>query len=170
MSTSLQREIGKKKPFEDPSVEAFLNLARTHAALTGELSRLFRAHGLTDAKYNALRILRGHGQPGVACQTIGAEMVVPSPDVTRLVDGLIRAGLASRERDGEDRRVVTVRITAEGLEALAALDGPVLEIHRRQFRGFGADELTELNRLLVKARRRSEEGRAADESGAGATE
>ena len=42
-----------------------------------------------------------------------AEQVQP-PTVTRLVTSLEGAGLVARETDGVDRRVVRVRITAEG--------------------------------------------------------
>jgi DNA-binding MarR family transcriptional regulator len=42
-----------------------------------------------------------------------AELVQP-PTVTRLVTSLENAGLVAKETDGADRRVVRVRITAEG--------------------------------------------------------
>lgn len=152
MARTLQHEIGKRRPFEEPAVEAYLNIARTAAALGGDVARLMREHGMTGAKYNALRILRGHGGGGVSCQTIHDEMVVPSPDVTRLVDGLESAGLAERVRVGDDRRVVTVRITQAGLDTVAALDRPLLELHKNQLAHMSRDELEQLSRLLVKAR------------------
>jgi DNA-binding MarR family transcriptional regulator len=57
----------------------------------------------------------------LASPTLGelaaAEQVQP-PTVTRLVASLERAGLVAREIDGVDRRVVRVRITAEGRRSL----------------------------------------------------
>jgi DNA-binding MarR family transcriptional regulator len=69
------------------------------------------------------------------------------------VDRLEQAGFVGRRRDGDDRRIVRVRITAAGLELLSRLDRPILELHKRQLGHLRRAELTELNRLLVKARR-----------------
>ncbi|MBY0313385.1 MAG: MarR family transcriptional regulator [Phycisphaerales bacterium] len=163
----LQHEIGKKKPFDVPEEEAFLNLLRTCSIFTTETGRFFRDYGLTEAQYNALRILRGHAQrvrenrsdvgpDGVPSQTIGEQLVAQVPDVTRLVDRLVDAGLAERARTEEDRRLVIVRITREGLDLLARIDRPILELHRRQLGHMTRADLAELNRLLVLARRGSE--------------
>src|ERR1043165_8358009 len=100
----LQHEIGKKRPFDIPEVEASLNILRTASLLSAEAGRFLKGYGLSEAQYNALRILRGHGGDGVACQTIGEELVAHVPDVTRLVDRLVKAGWAERSRGEEDKR------------------------------------------------------------------
>ena len=150
----LQHEIGKKRPFEAPEVEAFLNILRTAGLLSAEAGRFMKSHGLTEAQYNALRILRGHGDAGVACQTIGQELVAHVPDVTRLVDRLVKAGWAERSRGEEDKRQVLVRITRAGLDLLARIDRPLLDLHRRQLGHMPRPELARLSALLVKARKR----------------
>jgi DNA-binding MarR family transcriptional regulator len=147
----LQREVGKKNPFEAPEQEATLNILRTADRLSGAFDELFRRHGITSPQYNVLRILRGHGEP-VPSQQIGRELLTRVPDVTRLVDRLEKVGLVERARTSTDRRVVLVSITARGLELLAKLDRPVLDLHRAQLSHLTPDELAELNRLLVKAR------------------
>lgn len=148
----LQRELGKKRPFETPEQEAMLNLVRTTDRLALEFERLFKRHAVSSSQYNVLRILRGHGAP-VSCQTVSDEMVTVDPDVTRLVDRLEKAGWARRSRPERDRRVVLVEITPKGLELLRRLDEPVVELHRKQLGHLSRAELAELNRLLVKARR-----------------
>ena len=151
----LGEEIGKRGPFEAPEVEAYLNLVRTSAILSGELARFFKRHGLTEAKYNALRILRGHrdaGERGVPCATIAAELVAPAPDVTRIVDGLVKAGLADRDRGHTDRRVVLVRITAKGLRLLSGMDEPLLALHRAALGHMNRKDLAALSDLLARAR------------------
>jgi len=152
MPAGLQHEIGKKKPFDVPEVEAGLNLIRTVSALADDFETLFREHGISGAAYNVLRILRGAGPNGRMCHQIGTDMITRVPDVTRLVDRLERAGLAQRRRCDKDRRVVHVKITTKGLEVLARLDRPTVELHRRQLGHLTRAELAELNRLLVKAR------------------
>lgn len=152
----LREEIGKRRPFESPEEEAYLNLLRTLSVLSGPIDALFRAHGLSEPTYNVLRVLRGEGPPGVSCGVIGQRLVARVPDVTRLVDRLEGLGLAARLRTPEDRRVVLVSITRPGLEVLARLDGPLLELHRAQLGHLGPRELGELSRLLVRARRRED--------------
>jgi DNA-binding MarR family transcriptional regulator len=149
----LQQELRKKHPFEVLEQEVSLNLLRTQDHLRQAFVRLFEEQGLSGPQYNVLRILRGHGGDGLPCLEIAAQMVTRMPDITRLVDRLEEAGLVERSRTAADRRVVLVRITRPGLEVLARLDRPVLELHRRQLAHLSRSELEELNRLLVKVRR-----------------
>jgi DNA-binding MarR family transcriptional regulator len=149
---SLQAELRKKRPFDLPEQEAFLNIARTHGVLTARMARLFKEHEITPPQYNILRILRGAGADGLPCQEIGEQMVNQVPDVTRLVDRLEQAGLAERKRTEADRRVVLVRITAAGRKLLAGLDAPVLAMHKQVLGHLSRAELEQINRLMEKAR------------------
>jgi DNA-binding MarR family transcriptional regulator len=147
----LQHELQKRDPFDVPEQEVALNLARTADQLQLEFARLFKQRGLTEPQYNVLRILRGAGT-ALPCLEIAGRMISHLPDITRLVDRLEGAKLVERHRTEADRRVVLVGITDAGLEVLGALDAPVLELHRRQLGHLSAEEMAELNRLLVKAR------------------
>jgi DNA-binding MarR family transcriptional regulator len=149
---TLQDELGKKTPFKIPEQEAYLNLLRTTSLLGAPVGRLFKSHGLSEATYNALRILRGCGGNGCTCGQIGEHLVAQVPDVTRLIDRLEKAGFAERARNTDDRRIVRVKITRRGLDLLARLDGPILSAHRQQLGHMTRRELAELSRLLVKAR------------------
>lgn len=155
---NLQREIGKKKPFDVPEEEAFLNIFRTSSQLSCQTNRFLRAYGLTEPQYNALRIVRGHGSEGVPSQTIGEQLIAQVPDITRLVDRLCAAGLVDRARIASDRRVVMVRITRAGQDLLGRIDRPILDLHREQLGHLSRSELKELNRLLCKARQRLDDG------------
>jgi DNA-binding MarR family transcriptional regulator len=158
VAVTLKEEIGKRRPFESPEQEAYLNLLRTFAVLEEPIAKLLKARGLSEATYNTLRILRGEqrsggaGAAGVSCNTIGERLLSRVPDVTRLVDRLERKGLAKRQRAKDDRRVVLISITAKGLELLEKLDRPLMEVHKTQLRHMARRDLEDLNRLLVKAR------------------
>lgn len=158
---SLQHEIHKRGPFDSAEQEAFLNIRRSAAALGVPFDRLFKTHGLTAASYNVLRILRGAGKSGRECHEVGEHMVAHVPDVTRLVDRLERSGFVTRARCDKDRRVIHVTITDRGLGVLSELDRPLLAMHRQQLGHLTRGELTELNRILVKARRLGEPGARA---------
>jgi DNA-binding MarR family transcriptional regulator len=154
---SLKDEIKKKKPFEHVEEEAYLNLLRTTNLLYGQFDGLLKQAGLSEQQYNVLRILRGVGGCGLPCSEVGARLIARVPDVTRLVDRLESAGLVERCRIAQDRRVVQVKITPRGLEALAALDEPLVALNKRVLRHMTRKELEDLIRLLEKVRRPPEE-------------
>jgi DNA-binding MarR family transcriptional regulator len=147
----LAAELGKRNPFDNLAVEAVLNIARTSAVLTGEAEHLLKEHGITGPQYNALRILRGEGQPMQVYQ-IAERMVTPQSDITRLVDRLEKSGLVTRERCGDDRRVVWVTLTAAGKSIVKKLDRPLVELHDRQFQHLSQRDLKTLNELLFRVR------------------
>jgi DNA-binding MarR family transcriptional regulator len=150
--SKLQAEIKKRRPFESPAEEAFLNLVRTHGVLEADFLRLFKRHGISEPKYNVLRILRGAGGEGLPSLEIASRMITRVPDVTRIVDRLETQGLVKRSRPAHDLRVVVVRITKKGIDLLAKLDEPVKQLHCRQLQHMSGGELAELSRLLEKAR------------------
>ena len=78
--------------------------------------------------------------------------VASVPDVTRLIDRLVKAGLIDRIRGDADRRVVLARITTKGLALLRRLDEPVLELHQQTLGHLSRNELKQLNTLLERAR------------------
>ena len=149
---NLQAEIRQTRPFESLEQEALLSLERTAAVLLHRLADTFKEHGITAAQYNVLRILRGAGAEGLCRNDISARLVAQVPDVTRLIDRLVESGLVERERNGADRRMVTTRITKDGLALLAQLDLPVADAHRRQFAHMSASQLRMLIDLLAIAR------------------
>jgi DNA-binding MarR family transcriptional regulator len=157
----LAEEIKKRLPFDSPAEEAYLNLARTHAQLTGPAESLFKHHGISPAKYNILRILRGAARagqgpkPGLPSLEIAQRMITRVPDITRLVDGLEKASLVHRARCKLDRRIVYVGITRKGLDLLDRLDNPLNELVQSLLQHMSDPELADLNRLLVKARKSS---------------
>jgi len=147
----LAEEIGKKRPFDRPEVEAYLNLVRTHEHLEAMSARFFKTHGITGPQYNVLRILRGHGER-MRTHQVADEMVTREPDITRLLDRLVERGLVSRERCPVDRRVVWAELTEAGAAALKELDRPVMELHKLQLGHLGERRLRTLSRLLFEAR------------------
>lgn len=132
----------------DPAQEAYVAILRAAGALAHAPAALLKSHGLTAPQYNVLRILRGAGPGGLRCGDVGARMIEREPDITRLLDRLEKRGLTTRARARDDRRVVRVAITPAGLALLAALDHPMLELHRGQFAALSPRRLQELVRAL----------------------
>ena len=132
--------------------EAYLSLQRTADFLARGAEEAIKPYGLSGTQYNVLRILRGAGPSGLCCREVAGRMLTRDPDITRLLDRLERRGLVARARVSTDRRVITVRVTPEGLRILAKLDKPIEECHRRQLGHLGQRPLKRLIELLNCAR------------------
>src|SRR5207248_5082705 len=131
-ANKLQHELRKKQAFASLEQEAALSLMRTSDRLQLCFERLFRKHGLHAAQYNVLRILRGEGRP-LPILEIARRTVTVVPGITGLIDRLEKAEFACRRRCTEDRRVIFVSITDQGLAVLRRLDQPVAELERQLF-------------------------------------
>jgi DNA-binding MarR family transcriptional regulator len=132
--------------------EAYLSLLRAADLLARAAEEAIKPSGLSGTQYNVLRILRGAGRDGLHCGEVAERMITHDPDITRVLDRLERRGLVARARGSQDRRVITVRITPQGLRILARLDKPIEEFHRRQLGHLGPERLKRLIVLLNAAR------------------
>jgi DNA-binding MarR family transcriptional regulator len=74
-----------------------------------------RPHGLTPSQAEALHVIAERGP--LALLELGRLLVCESGSPSRLVDGLVRAGLVERVDDPVDRRRVTLTLTARGRAA-----------------------------------------------------
>lgn len=135
--------------------DAFLAIIGTSEDLQRGFNELFKAHDLSPAQYNVLRILRGAGPEGLTCGGVSQRLIQHDPDVTRLLDRLEKRALIERHRDQKDRRVVRTAITAGGLDLLAQLDAPVDAVHEQQLGALSESRLTDLIALLEDARRKA---------------
>ena len=152
MVRRLQRELQQRKPFATPQEELVLNILRTADVLQQALERALHPAGLSGTQYNVLRILRGAGARGLCCREVGERMLTHDPDVTRLLDRLERRGLVVRRRDQRDRRILTARLTPEGMALLASLDAPIAQLHTRLLGHLPPERQAALLDLLEAAR------------------
>ncbi|MGI8549012.1 MAG: MarR family winged helix-turn-helix transcriptional regulator [Gemmatimonadaceae bacterium] len=155
MATRLRDEIKQSKPFQSLEQEALLSIERTAAVLGHAVADALKPYGVTPTQYNVLRILRGAGRAGLCRNEVRERMIAQVPDVTRLLDRLAEMGLIDRERDSGDRRLVTTRITPQGLRLLRQLDLPISEIHERQLGHMSGQRLHTLIELLSVAREKA---------------
>ena len=148
----LQQEIKQTKAIRLLEEETTLNIVRTADVLMLALMDTLKPYALSATQYNVLRILRGAGEAGASCKQIGSRMVTRDPDITRLMDRLEKRGLLTRDRAKEDRRVVTHRLTAAGLELVNEMDRPIEAVHRKLMRHMKPGRLRELIGLLEEVR------------------
>jgi DNA-binding MarR family transcriptional regulator len=106
-----------------------LNILRTSDLLENRLARLLREHNLTPSQYNAMRILRGEGEP-MPCLEVADRMIQVAPAITRVVDQLVGCGLINKQQSSQDRRVFLVELTSSGMRLLKKLDEPIQRLHK----------------------------------------
>ena len=134
-----------KANFQSPQHKVIVNVRYTSNFL-GNLQNNFMArYDLTMPQFNILRILRG-AKGTISVNTVKDRMVEKSPNTTRLMDKLIEKGLLERVRCKEDRRVVYVEITKQGLDLLSKIDDEfnVASLNNIDLTDAEAEKLSEL--------------------------
>ena len=149
----MSEELKQAKPFASLEEEAMLGVQRTASVLDQAVAEALKPYELSGTQYNALRILRGAGSAGLACQEIAERMVTRDPDVTRLLDRLEARKLIERARSPRDRRVVLVRISEAGRRLLASMDSSIDALPKRVLGHLGKRRVKLLVDLLERARR-----------------
>ncbi len=152
MPTTLLDDLQQAKPFKSLREEALLSIARTEAVSREHLERALGPHGLSMTQYNVLRILRGAGPNGLCRNEIGQRLISRMPDVSRLLDRMETAGVLSRVRSTEDRRLVNTTLTARGRTLVDDLDEIVAKSQEEQLGHMTEDQLGALVDLLSLAR------------------
>lgn len=152
MAQTLRDELRQRKPFTSLEHEAHLSIIRTAALLEDAFEQVLKPHGITGAQYNVLRILRGAEPDGLCRNEIRDRLVTRMPDVTRLLDRMEEAGLVTRERSDEDRRLVNTRLTKAGRRVVDGLDAAEGTEHAREFRHLDRAQLRTLIDLLQLVR------------------
>ncbi len=124
----------KQKKFKNIETEAILNLFVASNYLRGKIEVVCNEQGITHSQFNVLRILKGAQPDGYPRYDIISRMVEPAPDVTRLIDRLIKEGLVERYSSDEDRRLSCSRITKKGIALLKKVN-PNVEKFIQEYSG-----------------------------------
>ncbi len=146
-----EKEATTTMRYRNERHKAIASLLFTYSSVASRLQKMLGEHDLTLQQFNILRILqRQYPEPACNC-TIRKQMLDARSDITRIVDRLVKEGLAIRKNCHDDRRKVNITITDKGLDTLARLD------HMNDKMDGIMDSLTEsevreLNRLLDKIR------------------
>ena len=130
----------------------FARLLRAHAATTRALSAdLVAEHGLTINDYEALLYLsRADGQRLKRVELAG-RLLLTASGVTRLLEGLERAGYVKKDACAADHRVTYAVLTDAGREKLEEASRAHLVAIEELFNSaLSADEIAMLSELLER--------------------
>jgi DNA-binding MarR family transcriptional regulator len=123
-------------------------LKRAHLLMLDQLEAVVATSDITITHW----IVMMHLRDGLAINAsdLCSQLRHDSGALTRLIDQLEARGLVQRERSREDRRAVQLRLTAAGIDTLAALLPKVVDKLNFAMRDFTRAEANELSRLLNK--------------------
>ena len=152
MPSKLRDELKKTTPFSSLNEEAYLNLERSHSVISYQFELVFKDYGITPVQYNALRIINGSSPEGIPSLDIADRLISRVPDITRLIDRMMKEDWVKRKRDAHDRRVVRIRITPKGEKLLHSIAPALHQTQKSLFKSLSRDELKTFNALLEKAR------------------
>ena len=95
--------------------DAWISFLRSHAAITRELSaQLQRDHGLTISDYECLLHLSQAEDGRLRRVDLAERVVLTASGITRLLDGLERAGYVEKATCASDARVSYAQLTDKG--------------------------------------------------------
>jgi DNA-binding MarR family transcriptional regulator len=134
------------------AVRAWTRLLRAHATTTRELSAdLQSAHGLTLNDFECLLLLSGAEDGRLKRVELAQRLLLTPSGVTRLLEGLERAGLVRRTTCPTDLRVAYAELTDKGRARFeAASCAHVASIRSLMEEHFSEEELATLGDLLER--------------------
>lgn len=136
--------------FDGPFQEAILNVWVTSSFIRGLYEEVFDGADLTLTQYNVLRILNGAYPDGYCRADVSRRMLDRAPDLTRLIDRLVKRGLVQRLKSPTDGRQSVARITPRGRHLLQLMHPKVRAVEKAFSNRLTEAEALELSRLCEK--------------------
>ncbi len=150
MSSSLKAKLKQNVDFKDKAHEASLALVVAAVHVRRQSDAIFKDYDLNFNYYNVLRILRGAPAEGYPRCEIIDRMIDPAPDVTRLIDQLVKKGWVRRERSEHDRRQSLHWTTQTGENLLEKVDARIDAMNTEFADQLGEQDLDHIIRIASK--------------------
>jgi DNA-binding MarR family transcriptional regulator len=117
------------------------NLVRSHIRAT--------ATGNFDITVEQFHVLR-HVRRGIASMSdLAAAKNISRPAISQTVDTLVRKGLLTRVQSAQDRRMVDLALTEEGIALLDAVFEATREWMKERMSGMSAEELETIAKAMT---------------------
>ena len=132
---------------------AYFNLLKTGSWVEEKVKIALKPFNLTHAQLNALHILFDNDPEPVSANELKKGILVSNPDVTRLLDRLVKKGYVVRKTCPENRRKIDISLTESGRElfnkAHLSAKQALGDFFEKQI---SEDEAAELRKILHKIR------------------
>jgi len=127
-----------------------LLVRRVRDGIIGQVEAALRADGI-DLTHMQFRAITWIGKSGGCSATELARALEHDPGaLTRVLDKLVEKGLAVREPQAGDRRVLNLRLTRSGEELWAQFFAHYERVHAHAVRDLSAAERKQLTELLTR--------------------
>ena len=141
----------KQPSFKSSYQKAGINLIYTSNWFSEKIKSFLATEDLTLQQFNVLRILRGSHPEPLSTLQIRERMLDKMSDTSRIVDRLVKKGLVAKRTCKEDKRLVDVLISQDGLKVLEAIDNREKEMYSFM-KSISSEEAEMLSNLLDKVR------------------
>lgn len=130
------------------ALNSYTKLMRSAESVTNRVGRVMSAAGLTISQFGVLEALH---HKGPLCQRdIAAKILKSTGNITMVIDNLEKQGLVKRERISDDRRYLTIRLTAKGEALIGTVFTDVEAAIMAEMGALTEDEQVLLGRLCKK--------------------
>ena len=153
---------------EGAALEAWRSYLQSHASILRNLdAELVAAHGMTTRDYEVLLYLAQAPDRRLPMSALATSTMLTRSGITRLVDGLVEAGLTERVACPSDARISYARLTDLGFAKLREAGCThIAGIQRLFLEHFTAPEIDQLATLLSRLPGAGTEGSCAVEEAA----
>lgn len=135
------RRIEIVKPHWLPGFRSLVRCYQTHERVAEEH---FRKLGITGAQFDILVTL-GNTE-GMTCRELGEKTLITKGTLTGVIDRLIEKGWVIRQTCEQDRRVVYIRLTDEGVDMFEKVFQPHLDYMSALFKNVSPEVWMQLQR------------------------
>jgi DNA-binding MarR family transcriptional regulator len=142
-----------RKPKSDPGDEPFLKVLRplveTYFAFMDKGASHIRALGLTSSQFDVIATLGD--TEGMTCKELSEKTLVTKGTLTGVLDRLENKGLIERVPSREDRRCISIQLTAKGDQLFQKVFPAHVHYMKPYFeRALTAAEAKQLRELLLR--------------------
>lgn len=128
--------------------QPFLLLMQTSKAIQDRLRDEISKNNLGITEFSVLEVLFYHGKQTI--QQIGNRILISSGSMTYVIDKLEQKGIIKRNDCKEDRRVIHITLTAEGMEMMENIMPKYQELVDSFFGDLTSDEAELMVKYLKK--------------------
>ena len=133
---------------ETPSVDLGACVTGLVNAVSKGMAEEVEPYGLSPIEFSLLKACRAAGE--CTATELAAVLPVDASRVSRLVTRLVDRGLLVRRRLRNDRRIVMLRLSGQGDELTALLNGRIRQYDSRLTEDIGEEEMSVFESVTLK--------------------
>lgn len=138
------------EPIEQPNIGVLLFIP--YRALVARVFKALAAAGFDDITPAQGQVFQNIGPDGTRLTELAARAMVSKQNASVLVDQLERSGYVWRAPDPTDGRARLIRVAERGATSIPVAVAAIAEIEAEWTTHLGAEDMTQLRRLLARLR------------------